>query len=72
MDEANKKGWVTTASTAIIPPDRAAGLDEDGARWATVDGRGIRFGHTYTMLDARPVTLANNYTDIIILMRNPS
>ena len=72
LDEANKKGWVTTASTPQLPADRARTLDEDGARWASVDGRGIRFGHTYTVLDARAVTLANNYTDVILLLRNPS
>lgn len=33
---------------------------------------GLKYDHTYTILDATTVKLANNYTDIIVLMRNPS
>ena len=71
LDGANRKGWVTTATTPPLPAAQARLLDEDGARWATIEGMGIRYGHTYTILDGRAVTLANGYTDIILLCRNP-
>lgn len=46
-------------------------MDERTRHWATIDGRGIKWNHCYTILDARPITLANGWTDIIVLMRNP-
>jgi hypothetical protein len=71
IDTANKKGWVTTASTGPIPIRKQDMLDEDGLRWATIDDMGIRYNHIYTILDARIIKLTNNFTDIIVLMRNP-
>jgi hypothetical protein len=68
---ANKKGWVTTASTCPIPDRKLELLDEDGMRWATIDDLGIKYNHIYTILDARVINLANGFTDIIVLMRNP-
>ena len=38
----------------------------------SIDGKGIKYGHTYTLLDTRTVKLENGYTDIIGLFRNPS
>jgi hypothetical protein len=54
-----------------IPSGVAAALSQDNVRFATIDDKGIRYGHCYTLLDAKPVTLENNYTDIICLLRNP-
>lgn len=71
IDTANKKGWVTTASTPQIPQKKKDMLDEDGLRWATIDDLGIKYNHVYTLLDARVIKLPNGFTDIICLMRNP-
>jgi hypothetical protein len=71
IDTANKKGWVTTCSTEEIPERKRDMLDEDGLRWATIDDLGIRYNHVYTLLDARIIKLPNDFTDIIVLMRNP-
>ena len=40
-------------------------------RWLTIEGKGIFYNHTYTILDARVVTLPNNWTDLLLLVRNP-
>ena len=72
LDEANRKGWVTTVTSPAMPAQQDIVRDEEALRWATIDGKGIKYSHTYTVLDARPVTLANAYTDLILLVRNPT
>lgn len=72
LDEANRKGWVTTLTSGKMPAKSDIVRDEESLRWATIDGKGIKYNHTYTVLDARPVTLANAYTDLILLIRNPT
>lgn len=72
LDEANRKGWVTTLTSGQMPTKSDIVRDEESLRWATIDGKGIKYNHTYTVLDARPVTLANAYTDLILLVRNPT
>ena len=71
LDEANKKGWVTTCTTPKMPEEMLE-ESEEIQRWASIDGKGLRYNHTYTILDARTVKLKNDYTDIIALLRNPS
>lgn len=71
MQEANKKGWVMTATTLALPA-KIRKMGELAARQATIGDKGIRYDHIYTILDVRAVTLRNDYTDIILLLRNPS
>lgn len=71
VNKANKQGWVTTLQSPQIPEYVKRGTTEESIRFATVEGKGIRYNHCYTLLDAKPVTLENNYTDIICLLRNP-
>ena len=60
-----------TANSAAIPPKLAMNMDNKTLHWATIEGKGIKYSHSYTVLYARPIVLANNFTDIIILLRNP-
>lgn len=50
-------------------------MDEINRKWATIDGKGIRYSHSYSILDVRviKIELINNrfYTDIILHLRNP-
>ena len=46
-------------------------MDTKNRYWATIDGKGIRYSHSYSLLDARVIKLENGYTDIILLLRNP-
>lgn len=71
IDECNQKGWIMTANSAAIPPKLAMNMDTKTLHWATIDGKGIKFSHAYTVLYARPLVLANGFTDIILLLRNP-
>lgn len=71
INEANQKGWIVTATTPVMPEEAELG-DEESNRWVTIDGKGIKYAHTYTMIDARVVNLPSGWTDIIILLRNPS
>jgi hypothetical protein len=66
IDEGNRKGWVTTVSTIPMPKEIGAMRDEESLRWISINNRGIKYNHTYTVLDARPVTLANKYTDLLV------
>lgn len=70
--EGNKKGWVTCLHTRKMSAAQLATTDPANLRWATLDGKGIKYNFTYTLLDARVMTLANGFTDIIVLLRNPS
>lgn len=56
VDEANKKGWVCCFSTGPMPKEADLN-DEESNRWVTVDGKGIKYSHTYTVLDARIMKL---------------
>ena len=71
MEDAQKKGWVVTATTPKMPK-KMASKDEETLKWTTIDGKGLKYGMTYAMFDARTIKLANDYTDLIVLMRNPS
>ena len=46
-------------------------MDTKNRHWATIDGKGIRYSHSYSLLDARVIELENGYKDIILLLRNP-
>ena len=72
IDEGNRKGWVTTVSSVPMPKEMGIIRDEASLRWISIDNKGIKYNHTYTVLDARPVTLANKYTDLLVQIRNPS
>lgn len=71
INKANKLGWVTTLESPKIPDAVRKKSDPESIRFLTVDGKGIRYNHSYTLLDVKTVTLENNYTDIICLLRNP-
>jgi len=47
-------------------------FDEESNRWLTIEDKGIKYLHTYTISDVRSVKLINGWTDIIALFRNPS
>ena len=71
INEANKKCWTMTASSPSLPNKVAINMDSKNRHWATIDGKGIRYSHSYSILDARVIKLENDYTDIILLLRNP-
>ena len=71
INKANKQGWVTTLQSPKIPDSVKKGTSPESIRFLTIEGNGIRYNHCYTLLDAKAVTLENNYTDIICLLRNP-
>lgn len=49
-----------------MPKEIGAMRDEESLRWISINNKGIKYNHTYTVLDARPVTLANKYTDLLV------
>jgi calpain-15 len=71
LNEASKRKWVVTASTPVLP-DEFSSQSEESQRWISIKGRGIKYNHTYTILEVKPVLLANDYQDIIAMFRNPS
>jgi hypothetical protein len=57
INKANKLGWVTTLESPKIPDNVKKNSDPESVRFLTVDGKGIRYNHSYTLLDAKTVTL---------------
>jgi hypothetical protein len=57
IEEAIKKGWTMTASTPSLPLKVASIMDEKNRKWATIDGSGIRYSHSYSILDARVIKI---------------
>ena len=46
-----------TASTPSLPLKVASIMDEINRKWATIDGSGIRYSHSYSILDARVIKI---------------
>jgi hypothetical protein len=63
---------VVTFTSPPLPEEFKSSIGLELARKMTVQDKGILYGYTYTMLELKVVTLANNYTDIIVMLRDPS
>jgi Calpain family cysteine protease len=72
LEEAKKKNHVVTFNSANFPPEFLKKYVPERLLSMSVNDKGIKYNYCYTMLDIKTVTLANNYTDIILLLRNPS
>jgi len=74
LKEANNKGWITTCTTPKFNLEESGmvgRIDEESERWLTIENKGLKYGHTYVILDIKVVKLPE-FTDIIALFRNPS
>ena len=72
LEEAKKRGWPVTFSTRDYPSHFLKEYGPHMMNNMTIKNMGLRYNHSYTMLDLKVVKLANNYTDILVLLRNPT
>lgn len=72
IKESQKKGWVLTFNSPSHPPELRDKFDQRMLAEMTVEGKGINFNYTYTLIAMKTVTMENKYTDIILNLRNPT
>ena len=71
LNEAIRYGWVMCAHTQPLPADEAEKMDPITQRFATINNKGIKYSHTYTILNMRKVVCDNGFNDVLLLLRNP-